>query len=144
MKVNRTELFEMLKKIRPGLAKRQFGEKRANFNFTGTDILTYNGRISISHPFISDFKCVVMAKELFDILENIKEENISLHLNDDQTELRVVSALTEAGLRLEAKQLLEDLFQALEDTSKSEWKKIPGIGKGLAKSVMVSISGKST
>ncbi len=106
MKIKRKELLNALELIKPGLAKKQIIESEKDFIFTGVDIFTYNSQMSIFHPFETDFKCSVPSFEFYNVLKNIKEDEIEIYVSEDK--LNIKSGKTKANISISnAKKILE-------------------------------------
>ncbi len=118
MKINRIELLEILKKIKPGLANKDIIEQTTHFIFTGKNILTYNDQISISHPFESELICSIPADEFYKILNEIDEEEIDLSLQENILHFQTKKINVELSINLEIDKAL--LIEADEN-----WKRLP-------------------
>lgn len=83
MQIEKEKLIGVLTSIKPGLSKKDIIEQATHFIFTGKEILTYNDRICIIHPFKTDFTCSVPSEELYKILSSIGEAEIDLSFKDN-------------------------------------------------------------
>lgn len=81
MKISPKTLQKILVAVRPGVAKKDIVEQATHFIFTGKDIVTYNDKVSISHPFVSDFSCSVKAEEFYKIVSGITEDEVEITLD---------------------------------------------------------------
>jgi len=54
--------LKILSAIKPGLAMKDIVEGMKNFYFDGKNIITYNDKVSIMHPFVTDFKSFIHAE----------------------------------------------------------------------------------
>lgn len=132
MKINKKALLNALESIKPGLSKKQIIESDKDFIFTGNDILTYNGQISILYPFETDFKCSVPSIEFYNIIKNIKEEEIEISISENK--LNIISGKTKAKICIsEPERILEiisslDLNKVMDSLSPLPEKFLEGIG----------------
>lgn len=100
MKIKKSNLFEALSIVKPGLASKELLEQTTSFAFINGRVVTYNDEISISHPVEGvDFEGAVNAKELYGLLSRIEKEEIDVEIKG--TELLITSGRVKAGLKLE-------------------------------------------
>jgi DNA polymerase III sliding clamp (beta) subunit (PCNA family) len=94
------------------------------FYFSGKNIITYNDRISIRHPFKTDFKVFVKAIEFFNIITRLNSPKIKLFQKEDK--LNVASKTAKIKLAAieddEANLMIQNVSKSIK---KSEWKKLP-------------------
>ena len=57
----RNNVLNILKMIKPGIASKDLVESMTYFFLSGNEIVTYNDRISITHPFQTNFSAFVKA-----------------------------------------------------------------------------------
>jgi len=88
MKIKRQVLVDILAAVKPGLAKKAIVEQSTHFVMTGNEVITYNDRICISHPFKTDFHCSVSAEELYKILVGISHEEIDFEFKDQKIHIK--------------------------------------------------------
>ena len=96
MKINTKEFIRVLNLIKPALGDKAIVEITTHFVFTGENVITYNDKISIIHPFETDFKCTVSADPLYKVLSKIKDETIEVIL--EENELKIISSNVKSGL----------------------------------------------
>ncbi len=118
MKINRIELIEILKKIRPGLSNKEITEQATHFIFNKESILTYNDQISISHPFKSDLSCTVPAKEFYEILSKIEDDEIDFLVQEEKIQFKTKKVKLKLSVNIEINKSM------LVEPGK-EWKKLP-------------------
>lgn len=147
MKTNRKKLLEVLQAVKPGLANKEIIEQTTSFIFTGTNVLTYNDEISVSHPIDLDIVGAVQAKELIALLNKSSDEEIELETTE--SELRVISKKSKAGIKLQAQTNVADIEAALG--TPVEWEPLPGkfkealayaafsVGKNMTKPLLTCI-----
>lgn len=112
MKITKSEILNVLQKVKPALAKKDIVEQFTHFIFTGEEVMTFNDEICISHPFKTDFKCSARAEDLYKALNGIKETEVDISVKDDQ--LIIKSGKTKAGMSTSVERKAEELIAALE------------------------------
>jgi len=124
MRVKTEDLRRALLAVKPGLAKREIVEQTTYFIFTGERVVTYNDRVCISYPFSTDFRCSVVAKELFDVLSDIEEEFLVMEFRDKM--LRFSARKARFGLQALEENALEPAIEQLAVWDKSRiWRRLP-------------------
>jgi len=120
--LNKNELLRALEVVKPGLANKEIIEQTTSFAFIDGRVVTYNDKISISHPVpgLEDLHCAVVADRLYKFLGKLKDENISLSTGKDN-ELQFKSGRTRVGLTLQSEVKLP--LNQLE--SRKKWKELP-------------------
>jgi len=78
MEVNRAELLNTLNKVKPGLATKEIVEEMTHFLFTGTDVISYNDRVCVHHPYETDFKGSVQSSKILETLNKYKTEMVDI------------------------------------------------------------------
>lgn len=96
MKIKRQVLIDILSSVKPGLAKKGIVEQMTHFVFSGDDVVAYNDKICIVHPFRADFTCSVSAEQFYKILNGIQVEEIDLSFKDDK--LKITAKGINSGL----------------------------------------------
>ncbi len=129
MKVSKLALQEALEKVKPGLAGKELIEQSTSFCFMGDRVVTYNDEISVSHPVEGIYLTgAVRAKELYEFLGRVKNDEIDLEPNGGQ--LVITAGRSKAGLVMEAEVRLpidEEIGEV------KEWKNLPdGFTEALA------------
>jgi len=122
MKIKRKELLDILLAVRPGLADKSIVEQATHFIFTGREVLTYNDRICVSHPFESTFQCSVEADKFYKVLSKLDQDE--LHCDYKEPNLLISAEGVDAGLSGYAGREIFDLAQdiGLDDL---EWRGLP-------------------
>jgi len=115
MKIKRQELVDILAAVRPGLAKKAIIEQATHFIITGNEIVTYNDRVCVSHPFKTDFSCSVSAEELYKILVGISHEEIDIQYKNQKIYIRGKGL--DAGLTTSA---IDDIVKKVESLKINE------------------------
>jgi len=135
--VDRAELYEALKLVKPGLANRELIEQATSFLLLDGKVMTYNDEISVSHPVesLAGFRGAVSAYELYNLLDQIKRDTIVIEQTEN--EIRISAGKTiEAGLSFESeiKLPVEDL------TRDKEWRELPDGFKDALETAVYSCS----
>ncbi len=119
MKLNREDLLDVLKAIKPGLATREMLEQSTSFIFQKGRAYTYNDEIAISHPVDKGLFGAVSAKELYSLLDRLKDDELDVTIED--TEMRIKGKRSSAGIALQA-----EISLPLDELGKTgEWKPLP-------------------
>ncbi len=121
MLINKTELQKSLEIVKPGLANKEIIEQATSFAFIGGRVVTYNDRISISHPVEGlELEGAIPAENFYKFLNKIKEDNIELKV--EGSEIKITSGRSKAGITLQSEITLplnEELVK------KGKWKDLP-------------------
>lgn len=129
MKVKREELLKILAAVKPGLAKKELVEQATHFIFAGKNIITYNDRICISHPFETDFSCSVKADDFYKLLLKMEADEVELVYDKDV--LLIKSGKVKSGMAASKDTKVLDLVDLLE-LDKQKWLTIPeGFTEGI-------------
>ena len=85
--MDRVQILEVLKRIKPGVASSTVVESLGYFYLDGENINSYNDKIAICHPFKTPFQAFIKADTFFNVLSKsgnpeilMKVENNQLHL----------------------------------------------------------------
>lgn len=118
MQLKTKSFLDTLTAVKPGLSNQGIIEQMGHFIFTGSDIATFNDRTAIFYPFETDFKCSVNAKEFFNTIKGLKEDQFDIQLTNN--ELIVSTATTQAGHNISNDTMLdkpiESLLKAIGET----------------------------
>lgn len=120
MKIQKNELQEALKKVKPGLAGKEIIEQSTSFAFMGDRVVTYNDEISISHP-VKNLNATgaVRAEELYKFLDKIKKDEIDIEWKENQ--VKITAGKSRAGLILQ-----QEIKLPIEEIGEiDEWKVLP-------------------
>ena len=124
MKTKTQELLDILTNLKPGLAQKDIVEQMTHFIFTGSNAVTYNDQIYISHPFETPFKTSVPAQELLQLLQKVESKNTILKMEENQ--LKVKCGKVSAGFSTLVEDQVFKLLPALEkQLRKSKWDRLP-------------------
>jgi DNA polymerase III sliding clamp (beta) subunit (PCNA family) len=122
MKVQTDQLLKVLAAIRPGLANRPIVEQTVHFIFTGDEILTYNDKICIIHPFHTNFQGSVSSDELYKIVAKVGQDQIEFDY--DEKTLFISAGKMKAGLLYQSGEDILKLVKVL-DLPIPEWFSLP-------------------
>lgn len=128
MKINRVKLLNILSALRPGLASKEIIEQSTSFLFSDGLVITYNDEVAVRHPLDLDINGAVQGKELFALLNKLKDEEIDIEATD--SELILKGKKSKAGIKLEVKTTFDDTLKTIGNPEK--WTKIP---KGLLNAI---------
>jgi len=118
MKINKDQLQEALTIVQPGLASKDIIEQANSFAFLDDKVVTYNDRISLSHPIEGlDIKGAIYAEELYKLLQKIKEGEINISIDKNEVNLKFGKGSARLTLQEEIKIPLIPI--------KGEWEKLP-------------------
>lgn len=121
MKVSKDDFIKTLNLVRPALSDKAIVELTTHFIFTGENIITYNDKIAIIHPFKTDFECTVSADPLYKVLSKIKDTTIEINL--EKSELRIITSNIKSGLVVNTDEDDIGLPEGLDIDKK--WKNLP-------------------
>ena len=126
MQMERSKLIEVLSMVKSGLAGTAIVEQATHFVFTGSQILTYNDRICICHPFQTDFQGSVPSDEFYKILNQMAGESVELNKRGDKLEFSC--GKLKAGLVVFPEGDVISLVETLDipDVKSKKWKPLPG------------------
>jgi len=120
--VNRRELVNILDKVKPGLAKKEFIQQSNTFAFMSGRVVTYNDSISVSYPIKElDFVGAVQAKEFYELLNKLSSDEVLLSVEDNN--LVVSSDKSRAGFVLQSDIMLP--LSEVEKAKSDSWIPVP-------------------
>ena len=118
------ELIQALEKTRPGIASKDIIEAMSYYFFSGTDVITYNDKISIQYPLTTEFSLFVKATDLYKFVSKVKADEISMIEKDNK--LVISSKKARATLATvddtEVRQRIDSVSKSLKSTS---WLELP-------------------
>ena len=121
MKIDRKHMLEVLQAVKPGLASKEVIEQSTSFIFTDGRVMTYNDEIAISHPLDIDLEGAVIAKEFFNLLSKLHDEEVDV--STTKSELAVKGKKNKAGIKLELKTNIDEIIGVLGKVKK--WNALP-------------------
>lgn len=101
--MNRQEILNILKAVKPALANKEIIEQTTCFIFQRKTVYTYNDEVMISHPINLPIKGAVPAKELYDLLNSVEAENIKIKQDEREIVIEGEGSKFKAGISLEEK-----------------------------------------
>ncbi len=84
----RKAVLEILKMIKPGVASKDLVESMKYFFLSGKEIVTYNDRISISHPLQTSFSTFVKADAFFNVMAKSTAGEITIAKGKDKINVK--------------------------------------------------------
>ena len=78
MEKERNELLGVLESVKPGIANKDLIEAMTYFYFSGKSVVAYNDKISIQHPYETDFSLFVKADDLYRIISKLSVKTVKL------------------------------------------------------------------
>ena len=134
--MKKQHLLEALEIVKPGLATKEVIEQTNYFAFMGGRVVTYNDKISLSHPVLGlDVTGAVHAEELYQLLRKIKKEDIEVVMTDNEIGLSAGNAKAGLVLQQEIKLPLSEVAEH------SKWFKLP---EGFLKSLKFALGAVSS
>ncbi len=118
--MNKNKLTEVLSLVKPALTSKEVIEQSTCFVFKDNKVYTYNEEIAISMPIDIEIEGAVQAKELFQLLTKVKDDEIDFDQKDD-TEINIKGKKFKSGIRLET----EIKLPIDSITVKGKWNKLP-------------------
>lgn len=74
--------------IKPGIASKDLVESMTYFFLSGNEIVTYNDRISITHPFKTNFSAFIKANSFFNIMSKSTATQIEIFKEGDSVKVK--------------------------------------------------------
>jgi len=124
MEVDRVELIEVLTKIKPGIATKEFLEQSTHFILNDTEIISYNDEISIVCPFDIGIVCTVDAGLLYKLIAKMDEDTISFNLNKNIMEVECGDTKAELPIIIDS-EILDYVDKLFEEQDKLEKYDLP-------------------
>lgn len=121
-KVHRIQFLQALEAVRPGLSKETKFEQSTCFVFLDGKVYTYNDEISCiaKSGLPKKMVGVVEAKPLLEVLNKLKEEDIEVEIDDDESKFLITGKSRRwAKLRLDAE--IELPVEKVERPEKEDW-----------------------
>ena len=133
MKINKNQLQEALAIVQPGLASKDIIEQSNSFAFLDGKVITYNDRISITHPVPGlDIVGAIPSEELYKLLQKIKQSEIDIEIQKNEICLKFGKGSANLILQEKIKIPLIEI--------EGEWRKLPDDFNHLIKFAMASCS----
>jgi len=124
MEVSRTELLNVLTKIRPGIAKKEFLEQSTHFILNNHEIVSYNDEISIAHPFDIGVICTVDDVMLYKLISKMEEDTVEINL--DKNTLKVVCGDINSEIPVITESpIFRYIDKLVAEQDDGDWKKLP-------------------
>jgi DNA polymerase III sliding clamp (beta) subunit (PCNA family) len=121
MNLDRKSTLEIISKVSPGISTKGIIEETACIMMDGDYMITFNDRISIAHPYKTDFSCCIPAQEFTKTLQNAKTDDLEVNCSDK--EMTLVNKKFRAGIGLVENKIQEAL--PIKHIDEIKWKVIP-------------------
>jgi len=117
--------LEILGAIKPGLALRDIAEGMKNFYFDGKNVSTYNDKVSITHPFKTDFQSFINAEKLYKLISKLPSKKFTLNQLNETT-ITLKSEGVDVSLpAIIDQEVIKRISTVNKGIKKIEWKKLP-------------------
>jgi len=124
MKIDVENMLGIITKIKAGTTKSEYLEGMSHVFFSGTDIISYNDKISIQYPFKTDFSAFVEADKLHKLLSKLKTGTLNIEEIDDK--LTISCKTTKVKLStIEDNEVSNRISSVSESLKTAKWKKLP-------------------
>lgn len=124
MKIEKTKILSILEKVKPGITRTEHIEAMSYFFFSGKDIITYNDKISIQHPFKTDFSLFVKASDLHKIISKLNSDIVTILEKDGK--LNITCKKVKASLPTIMDKEVSDRIETISKSLKNvKWKTLP-------------------
>ncbi len=119
MRVKKDILLKTLEALQPGISDRDIKDQYKHFGFTKDDAISYNDMICVVAPFKSEIEFSVPAKEFYNIIKRLPNDDIDIQLADGKLSFK--SGKTKASMKTQEG---KDIFAGLENTGFYDIKKM--------------------
>jgi hypothetical protein len=125
MIVKKQELIAVMDAIKPGLSKKDITRQLQDFFFTGKEIATYNEKISVLHPYETDFKVSVSSEWLYKQVSLFPQDE--MEIIHEGNEIKIRGENSEIDVTIIEDKYSEHLAAVHDDIANEAfaWKKIP-------------------
>lgn len=121
MKISKQQLQKAIETVRPGLSNKEIIEQATSFIFQGGKVITYNDKISVSHPVEGlNIEGAIKAEEFYRLLGKLKEDEIDIGKKNNEIHLKSGRSRASFTLTQEIRLPFKD-----EIGEVSEWKRLP-------------------
>lgn len=121
MRINREEFLKQLESVLPGLSTKEVIEQSSCFIFKHKTVNTYNDEIACSQKSLLEIDGAVPAMPFISILRKLKEEELEINANDDNSQILIKAKQKRSGIIME-----QDILLPIEAVDKpKDWKKLP-------------------
>ena len=123
MKVDRKNLLEILTRVKPALAIKDFVEGGTHFIFDENQVFSFNDKIAISSPSPVHLNCSVSSQEFYSLLSQIADEEIDLTIEEEC--LNIQGSAIKAGLTILRESESLKLIRSIDFESLGPWFPLP-------------------
>lgn len=125
MEIKAGEFTQILSLLKPGVSERNIIKEMSHYLFTKDQISSFNGKIFLSHPFESGFRCSIDADKLFDFVSSVQSSNV-LDISIEDNQFRIKTKKAKAGFSVVQENKLFDIVDSLsKEYENLEWKVLP-------------------
>lgn len=124
MEISRKELLSVLESVKPGVASKDANDSMAYFLFSGTDVVTYNDKISIQHPFKTPFSLFVKASDLHKIMSRLTEDKIIATEKGNKLNIKCKTMIANLST-IQDDEISERIANVHKSLKGSKWAKLP-------------------
>jgi len=128
MEINRSELLAVIAKVKPGLASKDIVEEMTHFIFNGSDIITYNDKVCVHHPFKTDFICSLSSKKFEAAISKVKSKEITITNDKKELTIKSASGKTKSTIHIELSMENEIMKKAktiTDEITQEGWPDLP-------------------
>ena len=126
MEIEKTKLIDSLTVARMGVAGSDHLEQLGHFIFGGEHLITFNNRIMIYHPFVTDFQCSVRAELFYKQLQKFETEKLNLSLKKKTITILGTKERASMTVQLEKDSELFEIISGIrEEQLNTEFVKVP-------------------
>jgi len=119
VKINKKDLIDALKSVKPGVSSKEIIEHSNHFVFTGDAIRSYNDQISIYKPMKTEINGAVKANEFYELISKLNAKEIDIDV--DMGQIHIKAGKTKAKISIE-----EEYSTPIIDIDKiDKWIKLP-------------------
>lgn len=119
--IKRSDLIDVLAKVKPGVANKEIIEQSNYFIFEKDKVWTYNDQISISQTFKSGLEGAVKAEEFYKLLDKINDEE--LKITKGEGEFIILGKTIEAKIKIDPDIKLQHI--QLPSLDSENWQTLP-------------------
>lgn len=117
--------LKILSSIKPGLALKDIVEGMKNFYFDGKNVITYNDKISIMHPFKTDFKSFIHADTLYKLISKLPFDKFKIKSSSENQISIIAKGLNVSLPSIIDEEVVKRISVVNKGIKKVKWNKLP-------------------
>ncbi|RLA02458.1 MAG: hypothetical protein DRQ42_00640 [Gammaproteobacteria bacterium] len=127
MKITKTDLLSVLDLVKPAIAKKETLETMTHYIFTGEDVVTYNDKICIHHPFKMELEAPfsVKADLFYKVVASVDSEDIDMEIIDGNIMFNSERSKGRFATKTEDIEVSDRIKTVAEEFSKYDWFPLP-------------------